>query len=902
MHDYRHAVHGLQLSNSAESLLKTVHSCDRMTTRPSLGPNYASVTKNIDETFNSPHRTRMLARLLENQTLDAWMRYELMEEAIAWVRDKNPLDIKWQMDDNAQTYNLGSSTTADLLSLKNTPVDSFYNFHTIKVDGGNPAPGARVAARHQSRPDGMFLLKLDTSNKGPQNMVLFYEGEVHGKDTGKSLDEGCKNSHKMYQAIAQAQSANADMAGCVIFAAMQHAPTDNLMTFLDDMLKAHIFMCIAIADWNSHVREEKRVVTLIGNLFGNTLHHSTLYDFVFGINIGLESGDASFNTVDFDDRIEKMLESMNFVVAGNTIQLQDFIKKAAPYHKKSTKIGCVQIVICAIPRKKADFLSVPTPTEMFIYPLHIEKLVKFRNDVAQHPLAPFDRFLDIAGPNLLPANYNFKKNMMHMTTVYVNNNSPGGPFDCNLNETDGFFFIALPLAYYTIQQFEVVNTVLKYDWSPTKVEFSKLVRIFKANKQKLTGDLQVTMFKENKGTLFHIICHSARKLQPISKDFELFLKECCRWRVDADAPKYSSPTIIFRTLGIFSLQNAIDFACDLRSNPNKEYSSLLASYPVGAQMLIQQCIKKLSSNEAYAYIGRDDANDAKNPQTQQPADSDDDDDDLDPIVKRVKAVDAYARSVLFHSTWKVAIAAHVQDAQQPASATAQTPPRVQVLAKQLLRAYEKSVVQWTIRALGVVEATSNTEGQQPSEDLSKILTDFLSTVQIAADTRRVCNLKVAANLFDCNVDYRISCRPFDIAYEVTYICTPLFPGTLNLPTDTAIVDEELGTQYTALWGRVSITFTLQSRSVQESAMQGFAALFAQFKDSLTDALFGPSEVTDDRLRQVRDSMKRVQQEMQQEEAARQQTQDADSDAFTDQENETLASVRRVAREAAGGPV
>ena len=95
----------------------------------------------------------------------------------------------------------------------------------------------------------------------------------------------------------------------------------------------------------------------------------------------------------------------------------------------------------------------------------------------------------------------------------------------------------------------------------------------------------------------------------------------------------------------------------------------MASYPVGAQMLIQQCIKKLSSNEAYAYIGRDDANDEKNPQTQQPADSDDDDDDLDPIVKRVKAVDAYARSVLFHSKWKVAITAHVQDEQQAASAT-----------------------------------------------------------------------------------------------------------------------------------------------------------------------------------------------------------------------------------------
>ena len=159
----------------------------------------------------------------------------------------------------------------------------------------------------------MFLLELDTTSFGPQPMVLFYEGDVHKKDAKKTLYEGCRNSHKMYQAIAQAQSKNPNMAGCAIFAAMDDAPTDDLMPFLDDMLKAHIFVCIAIADWNAHIyvkSGQNRKTTMIGSFFKNSLNASIDYDFVFGINIGMANASPGFEETDYTHRIRVMLNAI----------------------------------------------------------------------------------------------------------------------------------------------------------------------------------------------------------------------------------------------------------------------------------------------------------------------------------------------------------------------------------------------------------------------------------------------------------------------------------------------------------------------------------------------------------------------------------------------------------------
>jgi hypothetical protein len=121
------------------------------------------------------------------------------------------------------------------------------------------------------------------------------------------------------------------------------------------MLKAHIFVCIAIADWNTHVGVKNRKTTMIGTFFKNSLHVSIDYDFVFGINIGLDNACAGFDSLDFDHKIRTIMTGLNMPL-GNDIQLENGMKFVAPYFKKSTKIGMVQIVICAIPRQKKTVL------------------------------------------------------------------------------------------------------------------------------------------------------------------------------------------------------------------------------------------------------------------------------------------------------------------------------------------------------------------------------------------------------------------------------------------------------------------------------------------------------------------------------------------------------------------
>jgi hypothetical protein len=265
----------------------------------------------------------MLALLLEHQTLDTWMTYNLMETAIRWL-EKHPCHgLKWKFDGQTQTRDQQSSTSATVLKLEGKPVDSFFNFQAIRVGGG------ALKMRHQNRPDGMFLVELHTESSMWTDMALFYEGDVHGKDDGKSLTKGCKNSHKMYQAIVQAQSRNSVMAACVIFAAMEFAPTDKLIEFLDDMFRAHIFACIAIADWNAHIQENRRKTTLLGSLFNNALQVNMEYDFVFGINIGIEPGSQMFETSDFEHRMTEMLTPLG--IAANDIRLQDEIKKVAAW-------------------------------------------------------------------------------------------------------------------------------------------------------------------------------------------------------------------------------------------------------------------------------------------------------------------------------------------------------------------------------------------------------------------------------------------------------------------------------------------------------------------------------------------------------------------------------------------
>ena len=808
--------------------------------------------KAIDANFASPDRNRMLALLLEHQTLDTWMTFQLMEEAIKWVQSKRYSEVEWTFDEVTYTRDQQSSTSAAMLGLKNTVVDSFFNFQSIRVGGGG-VPGMR----HQNRPDGMFLLQVKTTTKSDQPMVLFYEGDVHGKDDGKGLTKGCKNSHKMYQAIAQAQARSPEMAGCVIFAAMQYAPIDKMMDFLDDMLKAHIFVCIAIADWNKHIGESRRKVTLIGDLFGTGLKTDLKYDFVFGINIGLEQGIPSFNQIEYEHRITEMLKALGN--NNSTIEPKARLKGVAVYSSASVNVGCVKIVVCAIPRQAEDVLekSTQTPKPMFIYPMHISKIVPFRGGTAVLDATIADRVLDISA-NIRPAllsGYNFKKNMMHMTVVHTNHIAiPSTEKNsCLLSETDGFFYVALPLAYYTIQQFEFVNAVLNYSWSPTRHDFRAMLSAFKLNKKKLTGLVDVTMFRVKSSSLFETICASANSLPAISTDFDIFLRECCRWKEQDDALPGSSPTIFFRTLGIFSLQNAIDFACDIRANPNKTYTSLLASYPAGAQIVIQQCMKRLSGNEAYAYIGRnEDVPAAETLPTDEQVDSDDESANKETLADTILRIESNIHRALFHSTWKVSFPAPVsleeaaagsraQDAAPPGTIEQQANNRTKkaredALAIELLKAYQKSVVLWNCTAV----SWNTQDGIEADEKLAKILKDRVRPLQLRGEDSRSIKFRVPADLFTRNVQYRITCVPEEDTTERKYLCQAEFPETLKLSSDIVIETDEKDKAYETTWtskpDALKIKFTLESPSVTQAYLNRFEGVFGKFSKKLNDYL------------------------------------------------------------------
>lgn len=200
---------------------------------------FDKIRKYVQETFGAPDRTRMLGRLVENQGLDNWMTYELMDAVVVKVAENFEVD-EFQNVSEDMTRDQATNTTADAnhLNLKDKAVNNFFNFQSIRVN-----QDGRAFIRHQNRPDGMFHLRL-----GGQDMVLFYEGDAHEKDVGKSVgtvavpDKGCMNSHKMYQYFAQSQSKTMSASACAVFAAMVHVPTDDFVVFLDDMLKAHIFV------------------------------------------------------------------------------------------------------------------------------------------------------------------------------------------------------------------------------------------------------------------------------------------------------------------------------------------------------------------------------------------------------------------------------------------------------------------------------------------------------------------------------------------------------------------------------------------------------------------------------------------------------------------------------------
>ena len=549
----------------------------------------SSIQEFITDKYKTEDKNRMHARLFDNMGIDSWMTFELMGAAIERVIQNDPFKGAKLITTKRDVW---SSTTARVLELHDEPVDHFYNFQSIRIDQ------QQATFRHRNRPDGMFEMELATP-RGAEKMVIFYEGDKHTKDSAKTLDQGCRNSHKMYQYFAQSQSFNPNMSACTIITSLDRA-FDDFITFLNDLFKAHMFAFCVIAYYNMAKDKTKTCLHKILEL------EDDKYDFIFGINMGLTSDEVSFKTDFFDDRMGKFV---NFNVQNVTITITNNMKTKCDTPKGTVDIGLVRIVMIAVPREAKKFISNQILSPFFIYPMHVNQLVTWEKNGRRKGRAEVDRnkinqiFRYSAG---VPQQCRFRKNMMHVTNVLqIPNQGLDDQSVCTYDDTTGFFFIALPLAYYTIQQFEVVNDYLKYNWSKKSVNFNSLFddfmdSIYHSNNSKI----KVTMFtKDAKNTsLFHQICESTdQSTDNIDKDFELFLRESCRWNeVDGQ-----SPVIFFRIMRIFSLQNAIDFAFEVQRSESKTYLNLLSSYPIGTQILIRQCMKKLTDVTAFAYLNRE---------------------------------------------------------------------------------------------------------------------------------------------------------------------------------------------------------------------------------------------------------------------------------------------------------
>ena len=648
------------------------------------------VDKYVDTLFGSVDKNRMIARLVDNQGVDAWMTFELMEAAIRNVVDSQAFHgAGVELRDNMCRDNATSTTaSAEHLHLENTDVDKYYNFQSIRVDRAT----GKAIIRHQNRADGMFNLKL------PQNeMAIFYEGDAHDKDAGKTEKKGCKNAHKMYQYIAQAQSTDIKTSGCAVFAAMKDSPIEDLVQFIEDMLKAHMFACMLIIQHN--MCQDKPTKTILEDLLSLDSKPRKKYDFVIGINIKSTSANAKFSTENFDGRVVDMLAALKqtnvaieLILFGDQAQLQTW-----DYY-----VGSIYITCFGVPRAKDDIMkrSHLDRIPAFIYPYHMTNRTLWSNDTGTMTTDPGFWLLDIYKKNARNSSMelHFRKNMMNVTRVLTTPNARAEKNTCVLAETTGFFYCALPIAYFTVEQFEcLVNARMDYRWAPKRFDVKKMLDTF-VNKMKgiKTVKVHVRMFKTNQHSLLQTICKRTDKgVEDITDEFKGFLRDCCRWD-DADCEGYAYPAIFFRTLGILSLPTAIDFACECRNNPSATYTTLLSTYPIGTQIVIKECMKKLSTNEAYGYLTRE-KTELKIVKVEEQGPSDEDEDVTNETIVQTINRNLKNAMTLETKTWTVQHKKSTDEGYAIWRGLITTDTLSIKLQDKLIKEYKRSLTSWSVK-------------------------------------------------------------------------------------------------------------------------------------------------------------------------------------------------------------
>jgi len=261
----------------------------------------------------------------------------------------------------------------------------------------------------------------------------------------------------------------------------------------------------------------------------------------------------------------------------------------------------VGMVFIAVPRAEENYLKNGPIKPCFLYPMHLAQVVQFSTKELTVPVEVFNKVLLITMTTTL----NFRKHMIDVKRVLLaprgRQNKPHDKDYCMLDNSDGFFYAALPMAYYTIQQLELVNDRLNYKYRNAK-SFKKITEAYKDMAfENSKRKINVSMMSKNdkRVSLFREICESiSDSKDEIEPDLENFLMEGCLWESTDDC----SPVLFFKTMRIFSLQGAMDFAFDIQTGQNEVYSKMLLSYPIGTQIVIKQCMKKLTENGTPAYF------------------------------------------------------------------------------------------------------------------------------------------------------------------------------------------------------------------------------------------------------------------------------------------------------------
>ena len=698
------------------------------------------VDKYVDTLFGSVDKNRMIARLVDNQGVDAWMTFELMEAAIRNVVDSQAFHgAGVELRDNMCRDNATSTTaSAEHLHLENTDVDKYYNFQSIRVDRLT----GKAMIRHQNRADGMFNLKL------PQNeMVIFYEGDAHDKDAGKTEKKGCKNAHKMYQYIAQAQSKDIRTSGCAVFAAMKDSPIEDLVQIMEDMLKAHMFACMLIIQHNMY--QTMTAKTILEDVLSLESKYKKKYDFVIGINIKSTSGNAKFSTDNFEGRVADMLTALKspdveieLIQFGDQTQLQTW----------DHYVGSICITCFAVPRAQDDIMkrSHLDKIPAFIYPYHLTNRTSWSNDTGTMTTDPGFWLLDIhkLSARNISMKLHFHKNMMNVTRVLTTPNARAVKNTCVLAETTGFFYCALPIAYFTVEQFEcLVNARMDYRWAPKRFDVKKMLDTF-VNKMKGIKPVKVhvKMFMTNQHSLLQTICKRTDKgVEDITDEFKGFLRDCCRWD-DADCEGYAYPAIFFRTLGILSLPTAIDFACECRNNPSATYTTLLSTYPIGTQIVIKECMKKLSTNEAYGYLTRE-KTDLKIVKVEEQGPSDEDEDVTNETIMQTVNRNLKNAMTLGNKTWTVQHKKSTDEDYDIWRGLIQIDTSSTELQKKLIKEYKQSLTLWKMTKNQFL----NVEVIDVDRDQKDIFIIEIRNMELKDDEIRDVQVRVQVDKYDIQI-------------------------------------------------------------------------------------------------------------------------------------------------------